>query len=64
MALGLFISVVVPRFLESMLFGVAPLDLLTYSFAALTLLGAGFLASAIPALRALAVEPVLALQHD
>ncbi len=57
-------SAAMTRYLDSLLFGVAPVDALTYSFAGAVLLAAGLLASTFPAWRALAVQPVEALRHE
>jgi putative ABC transport system permease protein len=52
------------RFLSSLLFDVGRLDLATYAAAALTLAGAGLLASWLPARRATRVDPVIALREE
>ena len=62
--IGLAASVVMMRYLESLLFGVAPFDVLAYSFSAAVLLAAGLLATTFPAWRAVAVQPVHALRQE
>jgi ABC-type antimicrobial peptide transport system permease subunit len=52
------------QFLSTMLFGVEPLDLLTFAFAAALLLLVGALASYLPARRATRIEPIDALRHE
>ncbi len=50
--------------LESLLFGVAPHDMLPYSLAALILLVAVLGASLLPAWRASRIDPIQALRHE
>ena len=61
---GAGIAVLLTRFMTGMLFGVKPLDPITYIGAALVLLIAGIVASWVPAWRASAVDPVVALRND
>jgi putative ABC transport system permease protein len=56
-AIGVVIALGVTQMLESMLFGVAPADLLTFTAAAGFLAAAALIASYIPARRAAGVEP-------
>ncbi|HSJ13326.1 MAG TPA: FtsX-like permease family protein, partial [Longimicrobiales bacterium] len=64
LATGLVAALFLTRLLESLLYGVRPLDPATYvvvpALFALVALAATFL----PARRALAVDPMLALKHD
>jgi putative ABC transport system permease protein len=46
------------------LFGVQPTDPTTFSIVALTMIGVAVLACLIPGLRALNVDPAIALRHD
>jgi putative ABC transport system permease protein len=63
-ACGLVGAVVLTRVLGSLLFDVSPLDPLTYAAVSLGLLAAAMVASYIPALRTMGVEPVEALRAD
>jgi predicted permease len=62
--LGLIGALVLTRALESLLFGVASLDPLTYAGVALVLGAAALAASVLPARRAAAVDPMTALRHE
>ena len=53
-----------PRLMAALLFGTSPLDPMTYGVVALGVLVVAVLASAIPAHRAAAVDPVLALRGE
>ena len=63
-ACGLAGSTVLTRVLGSSLFGVSPLDPLTYAAVSLALIVAAGAASYIPALRAMKVDPLEALRSD
>ncbi|HEY6401819.1 MAG TPA: ABC transporter permease, partial [Blastocatellia bacterium] len=52
------------RFISSLLFGVSPTDLLTFSVIAGLLLGVALLACWIPARRATKVDPLIALRRE
>jgi predicted permease len=62
--IGLAVSAGVMRLIATLLFEVRPIDPLTYSLVALTLIGATVLASYVPALRATAVDPINALRAE
>jgi putative ABC transport system permease protein len=64
LACGLVIALLAGRFIDSMLFGVRPLDPLAIAGAVVLLGGAALLAALIPALRASRVDPVEALRGD
>jgi ABC-type antimicrobial peptide transport system permease subunit len=64
LAAGLAASLVLTRFLRSMIVGVGPNDLLTFSTAALLLCVVALAASMIPARRAAAIEPMQALRSE
>jgi predicted permease len=64
MAAGLIGAVALTRLMASLLFGVAPTDPLTFSAIALILAGAALLATAIPALRAASLDPLIALRQE
>ena len=63
-ACGLAAAFTLMRFMSSLLFEVNPVDPLTYSAVALSLLAAAVLASYLPALRATSVDPVEALRAE
>ncbi len=64
LAIGLAGSLYLTRFLESRLFDVSPLDATSFGLALLFLLGISFLASFVPARRAVRVQPVEALRVE
>jgi putative ABC transport system permease protein len=64
LAAGAAGAVVLTRYLTSLLFDVGRLDPATYAAVALTLVGAGLLASWLPARRATRVDPVIALRAE
>jgi ABC-type antimicrobial peptide transport system permease subunit len=61
---GLASSFAVTWILSSLLVGVSPIDPVTFASVGLVLTLAGLLGSAIPALRAANVDPVIALRHE
>lgn len=61
--LGLAGSMLVPRIMSSLLFGVGALDLLTFIIATLLLLLVALVACFVPAWRASRVDPVVILQQ-
>ncbi len=61
---GIAIAMALTRYMSGMLFGVRPLDPVTFAAAAAVLLLAAVLASWLPAWRASAVDPVVALRND
>ena len=63
-AIGLAASAAAMRLISTLLFEVRPIDPLTYSLVALTLIGATVLASVVPALRATTVDPINALRAE
>ncbi|MGA9770151.1 MAG: ABC transporter permease [Blastocatellia bacterium] len=64
LALGVFASVALTRWLKSLLFGVSATDPLTFVVTALMLTAVAGLACYIPARRAAKVEPSVALRHE
>jgi ABC-type lipoprotein release transport system permease subunit len=52
------------RLMKSLLFGISPLDPLTYVAVPIVLVSAAVLASYLPARRAAAVDPVEALRAE
>jgi len=64
LALGLAVSLAGARLLSNLLFGVGPSDALTLAAASAMLLAIALLASALPARRALRVQPAVALRQE
>jgi putative ABC transport system permease protein len=62
--IGLLSAFALTRSLRSLLFGVAPNDLLTYAGLALLLAGVAMLACYVPARRAIRVNPLVALRNE
>jgi ABC-type antimicrobial peptide transport system permease subunit len=63
-AIGLAAAVGLMRLMKSLLFGISPLDPLTYIAVPVILAAATVLASYLPARRAAAVDPVEALKAE
>jgi predicted permease len=63
-AAGLVCALIVSRLMAGLLYGVRPADPLTFVGVALLLVGVAVLACYIPALRAIRVDPLVALRHD
>ena len=61
---GLVIALALTRSLSSLLFGVTANDVVSFSTATVTILAVAFLASYLPARRAAAVEPAIALRTE
>jgi putative ABC transport system permease protein len=64
LTLGLAVSLVVTRFLETMLFGVQPRDATTFAGVVVVLSAAAMLGCLVPALRAMRVDPMVALRAE
>jgi putative ABC transport system permease protein len=64
LALGLAAAFGVTRVLTAILVGVSPTDPLTFGLVAVVLAGAAVLGCAIPARRAMRVDPAIALRHE
>jgi ABC-type antimicrobial peptide transport system permease subunit len=64
LAIGVPLVLVGSRYVESLLFGIKPNDPLVLSAGLSVLLGAGLLASYVPARRASGVDPMLALRNE
>jgi predicted permease len=62
--LGLSLALLLTRTMEVMLFGVEPFDPLVFLAVVATLLATGCLATVLPAIRASAVHPVVALRDE
>ena len=63
-AIGLGVAAGLMRLMKSLLFGISPLDPLTYAAVPIVLVAAAVLASYLPARRAAAVDPVEALKAE
>jgi predicted permease len=64
LALGVVVAAGTAQFMQSLLVGVAPVDLSSFGAAVLALLLVAIVASVIPARRALRVDPVTALRAE
>lgn len=62
--LGLAGAAAVTRLLTSFLYGISPLDISTWAFAALLLIVAGVVATLIPSWRATRVDPLVAMRTE
>jgi ABC-type antimicrobial peptide transport system permease subunit len=63
-AVGIAGAAAAGRSLQSLLFGVPPLDLVTYLVSGLALFAVGFIAASLPARRAARIDPVGALRTE
>jgi ABC-type antimicrobial peptide transport system permease subunit len=63
-ALGLTGAALLGQSIESLLFGVPPLDAQTYAIAGVVTVAIGLLAAMLPAFRATRIDPVSALRND
>lgn len=64
LAIGLVAAIALTRLMKSLLFGISPLDPLTYATVPVFLAGAAMLASYLPARRAAAVDPAETLKAE
>jgi ABC-type antimicrobial peptide transport system permease subunit len=62
--IGLGAAVATTRLIATMLFGLAPTDLMTISFAVLLMIAVAALAGYLPARRASKVDPMIALRYE
>ena len=61
---GLVGAAIVTRVMASLLFGVSAMDAVTFALVPAILAGVAFVATAIPALRATRVDPIVALREE
>jgi putative ABC transport system permease protein len=57
-------AVIVTRMMAALLYGVAPLDVVSFAIAAAVLIAASVLAAAVPARRAAGIDPLRSLRGD
>ena len=62
--LGAAGAVFATRLMKAILFGVSPLDPMTYGLVSVTLIGAALLATWVPARRAARADPMVALRAE
>ena len=63
-AIGLPCTLAATRLIAHMIFGLSPSDPVTLTTASLAVLVVGTLAGYLPAVRAMKMNPVIALRHD
>jgi putative ABC transport system permease protein len=64
LCIGVVAAVVMTRWMSSVLFDVKPTDPLTFVAVAVVLVTVAFLASYVPARRAMRVDPMVALRYE
>jgi predicted permease len=64
LAIGLIGAFLLTRFIQGMLYGIAPADPTTYVVTAVVIVGVGLLASLWPASRASRVDPMIAMRSE
>jgi predicted permease len=63
-AIGVGVSLAFTRLLSSLLFGVSPTDLLTFSEVTVLLMAVALVACYLPTRRAMRIDPIAALRHE
>jgi ABC-type antimicrobial peptide transport system permease subunit len=64
LAIGLGLAALTTRTLSFFLLGVSAFDPAVFAGVSVALAGAAFAASVVPAIRALRVDPLIALRHE
>src|SRR5262249_43113797 len=64
LAIGVPLALVGSQYVKSLLFGVAPNDLVSLLVGAVVLILCGFVAGVIPARRASRIDPMVAIRHE
>jgi putative ABC transport system permease protein len=62
--IGILGALGLSQFLRSLLFGIKPIDPMTFAIVSALLIGVALLASYIPARRAMKVDPIVALRYE
>ena len=62
--LGLAAAAVLTRFMKALLFGVQPLDVMTFTSVAAVLMMTALVASLAPLIRAARVDPLVTLRYE
>jgi putative ABC transport system permease protein len=63
-SVGVLAAAVLTRFVAAMLYGVAPLDPVTFAIGAVLLVGVALAATWIPTRRAIRIDPLVALRYE
>jgi ABC-type antimicrobial peptide transport system permease subunit len=64
LAIGLAVAAMLTRYLEAMLFGITPLDPVTFVTAPVVLAVVALVACFLPARRATSIDPMVALRSE
>jgi predicted permease len=62
--IGLALALPTTRFITSLLYGISPNDVITFTVASFTLIAAVLLACWVPTRRAMRVDPIIALRYE